>query len=145
MKTPHGTWVVVADGGRYVVLENHGDAERIDLRLRDRVEHDNPPTREQGSDRPGRFGAAGAGRAAVEDTDWHNLEEARFASQLASQLRSWALEGRFDRLVIAADPKTLGKLRAELHEEVKRRVLNEIPKDLTKHPIDKIEAALAAA
>lgn len=146
MKTPHGAWVVVADGGRYVILENHGDAERLDLRLLSRVEHENPPTREQGSDRPGRFADNGpGGRSAVDDTDWHNLEEARFASELASRLRAWALDGRFDKLIVAADPKTLGRLRPELHDEVKKRLLGEIAKDLTKHPIDKIEAAIAGA
>ena len=40
----------------------------------------------------------------------------------------------FDRLVIAAAPAALGDLRPALSEEVRRAILAELPKDLTKVP-----------
>jgi protein required for attachment to host cells len=145
MHVPHETWVVVADGERYLLLENAGDAEILDLRVLQQVEMENPPTHEQGSDRPGRFRDAGQGRSAVQETDWHELAKERFASGLAEELRKWALDGKFDNLVLVADPRTLGRLRAELHVEVERALAGELAKDLTGHSIDAIEAALLSA
>src|SRR5690606_36315101 len=106
---------------------------------------DNPPTREQGADKPGRLDDVGMGRSTVEQTDWHEIEKTRFASALAEKLRAWALDGRFDHLVLVADPSTLGELRSRLHPKVKSALEGEIAKDLTNLPVDAIEKALAAA
>lgn len=145
MRVPHDAWVVVADGGKFLVLQNEGDAELFNLSVYRHVTQDNPPTHEQGTDRPGRFNDAGPGRSAVADTDWHTLAKERFAKDLAERLRKWALQKRFDKLVLVAAPGTLGQLRPELHEEVKRTLIGELDKDLTNHPVDAIEKALAAA
>ena len=91
---------------------------------------ENPPTREQGTDRPGRFDNAAAGPSTAEPTDWHRLEKERFAKDLAERLRLWALDDRFRSLVLVADPRTLGLLRAELHKTVVERLAGEIDKDL---------------
>ncbi len=145
MRVPHAAWVVVADGGKFLILENAGDAERVDLRVVRRGEQDNPPTREQGADRPGRFDDVGVGRSSVEQTDWHEIAKERFAGTLAEKLRGWALRGRFRHLVLVADPSTLGELRGRLHEKVKDALQGELDKDLTNLPVDAIEKALAAA
>lgn len=145
MKVPHDAWVVVADGGKFLVLRNEGDAELFDLKVTRHLEQENPPDREQGTDRPGRFDDVGPGRSAVEETDWHEIAKERFAKDLAARLRSWGLEKRFDHLVLVAAPTTLGQIRPELHEEVRKRLIGELAKDLTNHPIDEIEKALAAA
>jgi protein required for attachment to host cells len=81
----------------------------------------------------------------VEETDWQRLEKERFAKDLADRLRSWALENRFSALVLVADPRTLGVLRAELHKAVRERLTGEVDKDLTQMPVDEIEAVLKAA
>ena len=47
-------WVVVCDGRKWLILENKGDAELPNLLIREERTAENPPTREQGSDRPGR-------------------------------------------------------------------------------------------
>ncbi|PZQ50756.1 MAG: Host attachment protein [Rhodovulum sulfidophilum] len=146
MNIETGTWVLVADGEKYLLLRNIGDAELIDLRVMRHEEQDNPPTREQGADRPGRLGdPGGRGRSAVEETDWNRLEKERFAKDLAEQLRVWALANRFPRLVVVADPRTLGVLRPEFHKAVTERLVAEIDKDLTGAPISEIEASLKAA
>ena len=145
MRVPHESWVVIADGGKYLVLENLGDAELMDLRVYRHATQENPPTREQGTDRPGRLNDAGPGRSAVADTDWHALAKERFAKDLAGQLRKWALQKRFDHLVLVAAPTTLGQLRPELHDEVQQTLIGELDKDLTNHPIGEIEKALASA
>ena len=146
MKIARDTWVLVADGEKYLVLRNEGSPAAPDLQVIREAEAENPPTREQGSDRPGRMaGPAGRGPSAVPETAWHRLEKERFAKDLAERLRLWALAGRFETLVLLADPRTLGVLRPLLHKEVVGRLAAEIPKDLTGMSVPGIEAALKVA
>lgn len=53
-----------------------------------------------------------------------------------------ALSNDFDALAIIAPPKTLGELRKALHKEAARRVVCEIPKEMTGHTIADIEKLL---
>ena len=145
MKIDKGAWILVADGEKYLLLRNEGGRERLDLRVMHQAAQENPPTREQGTDRPGRLDDAGPGRSAVEETDWHRLAKERFARDVAERLRLWALDGAFESLVLVADPSTLGVLRPQLHKAVTARLAAEINKDLTTMPMPEIEAALAAA
>jgi protein required for attachment to host cells len=43
-----------------------------------------------------------------------------------------------------APPKILGNLREAFHAEVADRIAAEIPKELTSHPVSKIERLIAA-
>ncbi|HEX9238689.1 MAG TPA: host attachment protein [Xanthobacteraceae bacterium] len=47
-------------------------------------------------------------------------------------------------LVVVAPPRTLADLRKAFRPDVKKRIVAEIDKDLTKHPVDQIEKHLAA-
>ncbi|UUX49161.1 host attachment family protein [Nisaea acidiphila] len=143
MKVPHKAWVLVADGERFVVFESHGDKELIDLRVVDAESISNPPDHVQGTDRPGRLSDNGANqKSAVGETDWHAIEKVHFAEHAADMRKTWALEKRFDDLVIVADPRTLGTLRAHYHASVSDKLLAEIDKDLTHQPVTEIERAL---
>jgi len=42
-----------------------------------------------------------------------------------------------------APPKVLGELRQKLHKEVASRVVGEVHKTLTGHPVDQIERIVA--
>jgi protein required for attachment to host cells len=140
-----GTWILVADGAKALFLENITDAQNPNLVVRRVEEQDNPPNREQQSDRPGRMPDPGPGqRSGLAEADWHRLEEARFAADAADILYRMAHRGAFDRLVLVAPPRTLGELRRHLHKEVASRVVAEIAKDLTNHPGDKLEKVLLA-
>jgi protein required for attachment to host cells len=55
-----------------------------------------------------------------------------------------ALVNLFEKLVIIAPPRVLGNLRKVLHAEVIARVIGEIPKELTSHPVAEIERLVAA-
>jgi protein required for attachment to host cells len=70
----------------------------------------------------------------VEQTDWHQLAEDRFAVRIAHLLYRMGHAGEFEHLIVAAPPKTLGTLRSALHPEVTARLLAEVPKDLTRFP-----------
>ena len=70
-KLKHGIWVVVADGEKALFLENKGDGLYPDFVVVQEFAEENPPAREQGSDRPGRFNdGPSPHRSAVADTDW---------------------------------------------------------------------------
>lgn len=141
----HNDWVLVGDGEKALFLRNAGDAERPSLETFDVLHQENPPTHEQGTDRPGRFQDTGVQqRSAVQQTDWHQLEKDRFADWIAEILYAKAHAGAFDRLVVVAPPKVLGELRRVLHAEVEARIVGTLDKTLTNHPIDKIEKVLLA-
>jgi len=144
MQVPHKAWVLVADGERFVVFENHGDADLIDLRVVDDERIENPAGHLQGTDRPGRLSDPSTGqKSAVESTNWHVLEKQNFAEMTAEKLNDWALGKHFRDLVVIADPRTLGSLRAHYSQPVKDALRKEIDKDLTHLPVNEIEQALA--
>lgn len=146
MLLAHNSFVVVADGRKMLFFRNEGDAAYPNLELVRLREQDNPPDREQSSDAPGRaFSSWGNGRSAYQETDFHQLEEDRFASETAELLKKRAFDNDFEKLLIVAPPRTLGELRKHYHKEVEQRLIGEIPKDLTGHPVDEIEKIIAAA
>ncbi|MFY9990778.1 MAG: host attachment family protein [Rhodoplanes sp.] len=144
LNIPHDAFVFVGDGRKALFLRNEGDEKFLNLKTERVLRDQNPPTREQGSDQPGRaFASVGARRSAVEDTDWHELEEQRFAHVIADALQRLVRERKVKELVVIAPPRTLAELRRAFHSEVKSRIVAEIDKDLTKQPIYEIEKHLA--
>lgn len=140
-----GTWVLICDGEKALFLRNDGDAEAPDLNVVRITEQENPKDIDQSANRPGRMPDTGVGqRSAFEDTDWHRLAKDRFASDLAERLYKQAHRGAFERIVIVAAARTLGALRGELHREVSDKVIAEIDKDLTNHPLDEVERRVKA-
>jgi protein required for attachment to host cells len=141
---PHDAFVFVGDGHKPLFLRNAGDERLPNFRIERVFVDDNPPTREQGSDRPGRaFKRAGTNlRSGVDDTDWHELEQQRFAQRVAAAMER--RERKAKALVVVAPPRTLADLRVALHSDVSSQIIAEIDKDLTKHPIQEIEKHLAA-
>ncbi len=139
-KLSEGTFVLVADGEKALLLENIGDAAHPHLQVARKKTQDNPPNREQAANRPGRFNdGPSVHRSAVDDTDWHQLAKERFADDLAEMLYSRVHDGRIERLVLVAGPMILGELRGKLHKEVADIVVAEIDKTLTNHPLDEVE------
>ena len=146
IKLAHDIWVLVADGEKALFLRNEGDAEYPNLQVVRKMRDENPPTREQGTDAPGRLNdSLSPHKSSVEDTDWHRLSKERFAEDLAERLYKMAHRGDFDRIVIVAPPLVLGEMRQKLHKEVTQRIAAEVPKTLTSHPVDQIEKILKAA
>ncbi|WP_083100702.1 host attachment protein [Pseudophaeobacter leonis] len=138
-----GSWVLVADGQKALFLRNAGDMKDYDLRVVWHQETENPPSVAQGSDRAGRANSVpGMRRAALQDTDWHQLSEDHYVKEIAAILNRAAQDGAFDEIVIVAPPKALGDLRVEISPDAVKKVIAEIPKTLTNHPIEKIESLL---
>lgn len=136
-------WVLVADGEKALFLRNITDDEDPNLEVVRKEQQDNPKDIDQSANRPGRMADTGPNqRSAMDDTDWHELAKERFADDLADLLYAQAHKHKFDKIVLVAPPKTLGELRSKLHKEVADKVIAEVPKTLTNHPIDQIEAQL---
>ncbi|MGP6087396.1 baeRF12 domain-containing protein [Antarctobacter jejuensis] len=141
---PQNAWVLIADGEKALFLVNVGDDQDMQLVVRDKEEQENPKAQDWAANRPGRLkDGPGVQRSAVDDTDWHQLEKERFANDLADMLYKDAHAGKFDRLVIAASRPILSELRKEMHQEVTKRIMLDMPKVLTNHPIDEIEELIA--
>jgi protein required for attachment to host cells len=144
---PQGAWVVIADGEKALFLVNDGDAQNMNLTLRRKEEQDNPQAQDWATDRPGRMNDGGGRvqRSAFAETDWHKLEKERFAADLGDQLYKAAHKGAYSALVIVASRAVLSVLRQELHQEVQDKIILDIPKVLTDHPLDEIEKILSTA
>jgi protein required for attachment to host cells len=143
-KIPHRAVVFVGDGRKALFLRNEGDEKFPNLRVEAVFEDQNPAAHDQGSDRPGRVSKASrsAQRSAVEMTDWHELEEHRFVKQVAVTAERIVRGEPSIALIIVAPPRTLADLRSDFHPDVKRRIVAELAKDLTKHPVGDIEKHL---
>jgi len=148
MRVPHNAFVVVADGRKMLFLRNEGDAVHPNLQVAKKEVKPNPADHEQASDLAGRMqsvradGGAWASGGNVQNTDFHQLEEDRFAAETAALLKQWALRNEFESLIVVAPPKTLGELRKHYHKEVSDRIRGEIDKDLTGHTVPQIEQML---
>jgi protein required for attachment to host cells len=146
LSIPHDALVFVGDGQKAIFLRNVGDEKFPNLTMERVFNDDNPPTHEQGTDRPGRaFKSAGTNRrSGVETTDWHELEKHRFVDRVASAMEQLARAQKLKKIIIVAPPRTLAELRHVLHADVKSRVIAEVDKDLTGHPVWEIEKHLVA-
>ena len=80
-----GHWVLIADGKKAVFLRNNLNTAEYDLRVVWHQETENPPSREHGTDRPGRtHSIPGVRRAALNESDWHQLQHWSLRSQATS-------------------------------------------------------------
>jgi protein required for attachment to host cells len=137
---PTRTWILVADGGRARILEAVGRAKGVQIVPNSETRLDNPPSRDQGRDAPGRvFESVGKMRHAVEPRrDPHDALEVLFANQLASMLEDAATRASFDRLVVVAPATMLSNLRKTIQAQVRNKIVAEIDKDLTRVPNNEV-------
>ena len=137
---PVRTWIVIADGARARIVKNAGPGRGVeaDANLVFRSEH--RKLQEIMADKPGRaFDSVGKGRHAMAfGADAVREDERRFLQSLAARLEKEATAGSYDRLILIAPPRALGDLRAILSKPVKNRVHDEIAKDLTQLPNDRL-------
>ena len=137
--------VLVTDGRKTLFFRNHGDTNQIDLRTEAHDERADAKDSEMKTDAAGSNAQSGGyGRPSYEETDFHQLEEDRWAKHAAEDVNKRALSNDFEALAIIAPPKTLGELRKQLHKEAARRVVCEISKEMTGHTIKDIEKLIVA-
>jgi protein required for attachment to host cells len=145
IRIPSRSWIVVCDGAKALFFQNIGDAQALSLKAVEVRLEPHPPTRDLGSDRPGRsFSAKSGSPSAVENTNWHDAAEADFLRGLAFKLDGLVLTQGVANLFIVAPPKALGILRQHLTPTVRQVLSAEIPKDFVKLPTIEIERRLSA-
>ncbi|KAK0345065.1 hypothetical protein LTR94_012364 [Friedmanniomyces endolithicus] len=113
MQIDHDAMVLVADGRKLLFFRNKGDRAFPQL------------------------------EAEEVKTDFHELEEARFAAEAADLLKRRAFAQDYEKLIIVAPPTALGEMRKHYHKEVQDRLVGEIAKDLANHPVAEIEKIIA--
>jgi protein required for attachment to host cells len=130
------SWILTANRAGARILEKQGGTltllEAIDNhqgRLRDR---------DIDSDRHGRsFDRATSARHALSSSESPHEHLAKaFARGLADKLRQARLTGRFERLVIVAEPHLLGLIRGALDAVTARMVIASVAKDLEQISVD---------
>jgi protein required for attachment to host cells len=130
----HNARVLVTDGGRAIVFRNAGQVGKPDLKQFKVYAHDNPPSRELGTDRPATVNeSVGNRRSAAEQTDYHQQAEDRFVQEIAADMEADLKAGEFEELVVVAPPVALGVYRKAASQKLQQATLMEINKDLTKH------------
>lgn len=132
MILPNGATVAVVDGEKLVLFKNTG---HTDVKL---TAIDTPEIQERASGTPGRTSTA-----ANPDND--TQAEDGFAMGVAELLNQWALQNKFEHLLVIAAPKTLGELRKGWHKALEAKLVGEIAKDLTGHSTDDIASAIDKA
>jgi protein required for attachment to host cells len=144
MKIDHDAQVVVVDGGKMLLFRNTGDGDYPHLVVENASENLNPADRDQRTDAPGRaFSSVGDVRSAMGETDFHKLQKKHFAAAAVALLNKGALDNAFEKLIVVASPAILGEMRKHYNKAVGARLVGEIGKDLTGHPVREIERAIS--
>lgn len=134
MILPNNTTVAVVDGERLRLFRNKGQEPHIKL-----VALDTPDLVPEKSESDSHHKNGGA------NPDGSRQDEERFAAATIDHLNRQVLGGHISQLYIIADPRTLGEMRRHYHVELKSRLIGELAKDFTAHPVEAIETALLKA
>ena len=135
MKIPAKAHVAVIDGSRFILFRNGGNATQPALALVGEPDLE-PTNRSQGKLRHSITTAQEQG---------NDLDEAAHVAAAADWLNHQVLTEQIKQLVVVSDKRSLGELRRHYHKVLEERLLAEVPKALTTHPIADIERAIAAA
>ncbi|MFL9609833.1 host attachment protein [Methylobacillus sp. Pita2] len=134
------TWILVADSSRARIFEmqaHHAPTEIMDLRNG----AGQLQNRELRTDGKGRFfGSAGTQGNTYEPVVTPKVHEASlFAEEVNQYLTEHYNHHHFSRLQVIAQPKFLGLLRDKLNDQVRKLVVEEVSKDLSKASVEDIQ------
>lgn len=142
LRIPHNALLLVVDGAKALILLNTGRPDALSFRVLAERTQANPPSRAQGTDKPGRYPDPGPGqRSTVAAPDYHQQAEDAFVRAAVAAFADTAADGA-QALVIVAPPRALAIARAALPAGLAGRVVGEVAKDLTKHPLPDIAKVL---
>ncbi len=148
-RLPTDAMIMVCDARKALFLRNDGTSIHPSLTVletltaetgtEDRDLSGNPPGRMP--DSPGGAGSRGP-RSAMEQPDFSRLDEEKFAVAISGRSVGLYDMGGFDGVVVAAPSRMLGALRQALAPRLRSALLAEIPKDLTRQPVEDISGHL---
>ncbi|WP_199504461.1 baeRF12 domain-containing protein [Qipengyuania sp. YIM B01966] len=135
MKLPANAHVAVVDGTQFRFFRNVGEANAIKLQG---IEAKDIETNNKS-----------AGVRDHEATDrldgGRQMEELSHAAGVADKLNHLAVTNKLDKVVIIADPSSLGEMRRHYHTELQAALVGEIDKTLTNSPVEDIIRAIENA
>lgn len=139
LKLPHDGLILVSDGRKALFLRNQGDDVYPNLQV-ERVLQAPDDSPVPGAENPGSPGE----RHVIEQPDHQDQAERRFATTVADAVNVVCTRADVKAIVVAAPPRTLAQLRIHFSDAAKQKILAEVNKDLTKHPVHEIELHLTA-
>lgn len=135
MRLPQNAHVAVADGSQFRFFVNHGNSDAIKLRGVETGPIDD-------SDK----GAGARDHHSTQARDGgREMDELAHGAGVAEYLNREVLAHRIDKLVVIADPDTLGEMRRHYHKQLKDALIGELDKTLTNSPIEDIARSIETA
>jgi protein required for attachment to host cells len=137
-------WVLVANSGQARILEMqrkpyefHQVAELVS-------ESQHLTNKDIVSDASGRvYHTQGPGTHSMKPrSDPQEVAEDQFSRGLAQKMEKAEQLGRFEQLLVVADPKTMGRLRQRLNKAVAGKIADEVSLDLVRLPLPQLETRL---
>lgn len=125
---PQNTLVLVATGEEAKLYRMNGESLKADGHWTPQNLADEGPS----------------GKSPAEQSDKESME-ATFSKQVAERLYALAHKGAYNKLVLVADPDSLGEIRPLLHKEVKSKMVLELDKTLINSSTADVERSIAAA
>jgi len=134
MQIPANAHVAILDGERFLVMRNTGTAAEpaLELTAEPEIEETNKDAGKRDHESAHRRGGEPHDRAA-------------HAAGVADWLNRSVLAGQIDKLLIVADPDSLGELRKHMQVRTHAAVIGEVDKQLTGMPGPDILKVLEAA
>lgn len=136
------TWILVANRVRARLLELN-DGQRNVSEIGDFLNPDGRlPAGTRGENRPPRtIDRMGSSRHAIEPHTEPAVKVAdRFARQLTAILEDGRVHHHYDRLVLIATPRFLGRLRQCMDAPLRGHVVREVDRDMTRNKPETIHA-----
>lgn len=141
MILPRGTAIALVDGEMFELYRNGGTATEPKLASMTvpALKATNFSAGAKDKDNISRF-TPGKGKDRI-----GKLEESAHAAAVTDWLNQQALAGKFEKLVIAADPRSLGEMRRHYHKKLEEVLATEIASRLAGSTPEVILKALDAA
>lgn len=136
-----GTVFALVDGEEFELYRNEGQEREPRLERLDIPDLDvtNYSAGARNHDKISRFTAG-----APKDKE-KRLDESAHAAAVIAWLNSQVLNGDIQRLVIIADPRSLGEMRRHYHQQLRKALICELARTMTGWPPEKIVKAVRAA
>lgn len=135
MKLPANSHVAIVDGEHFLLMRNRGTA--FDPVL----EAEGTPDVSLSNKSAGTRHQDSRGKLAGEEP----FEKFAHAAGVAQWLNKAVIDRRIDKVLIVADPDTLGEMRPHYHKTLQTALLGELGKQLTGMPGCDIAKAIAVA
>ena len=132
MDVPQNTTIAVVDGENFKAYVNKASGPPVKLTELPQLESE-----DRASD-SGRSSSSG-------NPAEKQMEEDAFGKGVTEKLNRMVLEGRIEKLIIIAAPRSLGEMRRSYHSKLSDVLIGEIDKVMTNASVSEIEDALSQA